>query len=284
MSKLTETEAHISSMTELLGIVGAMRSLAGMHLQDAQRVLPGIRRHAETVAAAIADTMLLMRSAVEPLRDGKAERALIVCASEHGFVGGFNEKLVEAVEQILTEADTLLVLGSRGAGHALEKGLNTAWWTAMATRSSAIGGTIEELSTEIYRRIAAGEIGHVEILFSRYRQGAASTIERQKVLPIDEKLIATKRTGQPPLHNLDPVILHEKLVAEYVFARLAEAAIESIASENAARFATMGSAHDNVSRKVEELQKQAHMARQAEVTVELLDLVTAEEALGNQPL
>jgi F-type H+-transporting ATPase subunit gamma len=284
MTKLTETEAHISSMTELLGIVGAMRSLAGMHMQDAQRVLPGIRRHADTVAAAIADTLLLMETVARPAHDHQAARALIVCTSEHGFVGGFNEKLIEAAEKILADKDVLMVLGSRGAGHALEKGLKAEWWTAMATRSSAVTGTIEELSTEIYRRIAEGSIGRVEILFSRYRQGAASTIETQRILPIDESVFASHGPAQPPLHNLDPVTLHERLVAEYVFAQFAEAAIESIASENAARFATMGSAHDNVSRKVEELRKEAHLARQAEVTVELLDLVTAEEALGNRPL
>jgi F-type H+-transporting ATPase subunit gamma len=282
VTRLTETEAHIGSMTELLGIVGAMRSLAGMHLQDAQRVLPGIRRHAETAAAAIADTLLLIGGAPAQEEDRQVPGALIMCMSEHGFVGGFNEKMVEAAEQVLSGFEILLVLGSRGAGHALEKGLKTAWWTAMATRSSGVTGTIEELSTEIYRRLAAGEIGRVEIMFSRYEQGIVSTIERQKVLPFDESMIRAGPFRQPPLHNLDPMTLHEKLVAEYVFARLAEAAIESIASENAARFATMGSAHDNVSRKVEDLRKEAHLARQAEVTIELLDLVTAEAALGDQ--
>jgi len=282
MTKLTETEAHIGSMTELLGIVGAMRSLAGMHLQDAQRVLPGIRKHAETAAAAIADTLLLMGSPPAQREDRQVPGALVICMSEHGFVGGFNEKMVEAAEGVLRDFDVLLVLGSRGAGHAIEKGLKTAWWTPMATRSSGVTGTIEELSTEIYRRLAAGEIGRVEIMFSRYQPGVASAIERKKILPFDEAIIGTGPFRQPPLHNLDPVTLHEKLVAEYVFARLAEAAIESIASENAARFATMGSAHDNVSRKVEDLRKEAHLARQAEVTIELLDLVTAQAALGDQ--
>lgn len=284
MTRLSETQAHINSMTELLDIVGAMRSLAGMHMQDAQRVLPGIRSHAETVAAAIADTLVLMGIPDEPPHDHQAARALVVCTSEHGFVGGFNERLVDAAGQILSGTDELLMLGSRGVGHAIEKGMKVSWWTAMATRSSGVTSTIDELSTEIYKRIAAGEIGKVEIMFSRYQQGVASAIERHKILPLDATMIAHGRPSLPPLHNLDPVTLHERLTAEFVFARLAEAAIESIASENAARFATMGSAHDNVSEKVGELRKEAHLARQAEVTIELLDLVTAEAALGGRPL
>jgi F-type H+-transporting ATPase subunit gamma len=61
MTRLTEVEAHIRSMGELLDIVGAMRSLASMRVQEAQRTLPGIRRYAETMAAAIGAALLLLR-------------------------------------------------------------------------------------------------------------------------------------------------------------------------------------------------------------------------------
>jgi len=36
----------------------------------------------------------------------------------------------------------------------------------------------------------------------------------------------------------------------------------------------MGSAHDNVSKKLEELRQDSGQARQSEITTELLDLVT----------
>ena len=68
-------------------------------------------------------------------------------------------------------------------------------------------------------------------------------------------------------------------MAEYVFALLTEAAIESIASENAARFAAMESAHEGVTAKLEQLHQSARQARQSEITAELLDLVTGAEAL-----
>ncbi|QGM95716.1 F0F1 ATP synthase subunit gamma (plasmid) [Methylocystis rosea] len=70
-------------------------------------------------------------------------------------------------------------------------------------------------------------------------------------------------------------------MAEYVFALLTEAAVESIASENAARFAAMESAYDNVSKKLEELRQEANQARQSEITTELIDLITGAEALNN---
>jgi hypothetical protein len=75
--------------------------------------------------------------------------------------------------------------------------------------------------------------------------------------------------------------LLEKLVADYVFALLTESAVEGLAAENAARFAAMDAAHDNVSKKLEQLRQDARQARQDEITTELLDRVTGAEALHN---
>ena len=60
MTRLVEIEAHILGMGELLDIVGAMRSLASMRVQEAQRALPAIRRYAQTMADAIGATLLLL--------------------------------------------------------------------------------------------------------------------------------------------------------------------------------------------------------------------------------
>jgi len=51
--RLAEIEAHIGNIAELLDIVGAMRSLAGMRLQEAQRALPGIRRYTVSIGVQV---------------------------------------------------------------------------------------------------------------------------------------------------------------------------------------------------------------------------------------
>ncbi len=278
MTRLAEIQGHIASMDELLDIVGAMRSLAGMRVQEAQHALPGIRRYAESMAAAIGASLLLMPPPSEMLV-ARERRALVLCAAEHGFVGGFNERLVEAAEAALEARDLLFVLGSRGATLALERGQQAAWMRPMATRLASAPETVNHVTTELYTRIARGEISRVEVMFGRYRQGGASTIERRLLLPLDVASLAIKQPRQAPLHNLAPQPLLEKLMAEYVFALLTEAAVESISSENAARFAAMESAHDNVTRKLSQLRQSARQARQTEITTELLDLITGAEAL-----
>ena len=282
MTRLADIEAHISNMSELLGIVGAMRSLAGMRMQEAQRTLPGIRQYAEAVASGIADTLLLMREPEPAPRKPQERLALVLCTAEHGFVGGFNERLFEAAQAVLRPSDALFVLGTRGAALAVERGSPANWTHPMATRGAAVPETVQRLSTELYRRIARGEIARVEVIYARYGQGSAESIERRLLLPLDLASFRPKQPRQPPLHNLEPVALHERLMVEYVFALLTETAVESIASENAARFAAMESAHDNVSKKLEQLHQNARQARQSAITTELLELVAAAKALGGE--
>jgi F-type H+-transporting ATPase subunit gamma len=283
MTRLSEIQSHIASVDELLDIVGAMRSLAGMRVQESQRALPGIRSYADSMATATGSALLLMPQPIHNEHLDHGHRALILCMAEHGFVGGFNERMLEAAEATLEPSDLLFVLGSRGAALAFERGRKIAWTRPMATRLAGAPDAVNCLTNELYTRIAQGDVARVEVMFGRYRQGAASKIERRLLLPLDTAALSSKQVRQVPLRNLAPRPLLEKLMAEYVFALLTEAAVESIASENAARFSAMESAHDNISKKLVGLRENARQARQTEITSELLDLMTGAEAMQSTP-
>jgi F-type H+-transporting ATPase subunit gamma len=279
MIRLAEIETQIAGISELLDIVGAMRSLASMRVQEAHRALPGIRRYAQTMAEAIGSALLLMSEVIVAGSRARAPRAFILCTAEHGFVGGFNARVMDAAGGVLVRDDTLFVLGSRGATLARERGWMPAWTLPMATRPEGVPETIRPLTAQLYRLIVRDRVARVDLMFARHRQGAGTTIEHRQLLPLDLASFSLMQLRLPPLHNLAPDVLLEKLVAGYFLALLTEAAVESLAAENAARFAAMGSAHDNVSKKLEELHQDARQARQSEITTELLDLVTGAEAM-----
>ena len=279
MTRLAELQSHIASMDELLDIVGAMRSLAGMRVQESQQALPGIRSYADAMATAVGAALLLVPDAAARSVPRKQQRAVIVCTSEHGFVGGFNERMLVAAETHSASSGRLFLLGSRGTALAFERGLTATWTAPMATHLPGVSDVVNRLTAALYAHIARGEIEQVDVVFGRCRQGAAIDIEHRQVLPIERARLTHTPQQEPPLHNLRPGLLLEKLMAEYVFALLTEAAVESLASENTARFAAMESAHYNVSRKLDGLQASARQARQTEITAELLDIMTGAEAM-----
>jgi F-type H+-transporting ATPase subunit gamma len=228
------------------------------------------RRYAESMSSAIGAALLLMPQRIPEAQPEGGRRALILCAAEHGFVGGFNARLIEAAESVLKAQDALFVLGSRGAALAFERGRQASWTRPMATRLAGAPDTVNRLTSELYAYIGGGQISRIEVIFGRYRQSSPPTIERHLLLPLDVASFSAAQPQQAPLHNLAPHVLLEKLM---------EAAVESMASENAARFAAMESAHDNVSKRLDQLRQDARQARQSEITAELLDLITGTEAL-----
>lgn len=281
MMRLAEIEAHIGGMSELRDIVGAMRSLAAMRVQEAEQALRGIRRYAEMMLAAIGAGLLLVPGPAAETRPERRRRALILCMSELGFVGEFNTRLADAAKAAIEPEDQLFILGGRGTELAIEHGLQIAWSAPIATRPRGAPETVHVLADELYRRIAQSGISRVEAMFGR-NSGGVPAVQRQLLLPLDLAADAAIQRRQPPLHNLVPRVLLEKLTAEYVSARLTEAVVESIAAENAARFAAMDSAHDNVAKKLAQLHRSVHLARQDEITTELLDLITGAEAQASE--
>ncbi|MFX8786036.1 F0F1 ATP synthase subunit gamma, partial [Acinetobacter baumannii] len=64
-----------------------------------------------------------------------------------------------------------------------------------------------------------------------------------------------------------------------LFAQVSEAILHSFAAENTARLAAMAAARDNIDRKLQTLGLEERMARQAEITDEVIELSAGAAAL-----
>lgn len=282
--RLAEVQSHVTSMQALLQIVGAMRSLAGMRLHEAVLALEGVRRYGNAMTGALHQALALNPSEADSRNSSAGTRpehgrAWVLCASEHGFVGAFNEHLLRTLESSFASGDALLVIGSRGASLAIDRGHRVSWQYPMATHLVSIPETVQQVLRQIYDRIEDRQVQRVEVLFSTQQPGGGSSVERRRLLPLDPP----SRVSAPisPFHYLAPSLLLEKLTGEYLFALLTETLTESLASENSARFAAMTAAHDAASRKLDQLQQDASLARQDEITTELLDLMVGELAISS---
>ena len=278
--RLAEIERHVSSIEELQRIVGAMRAIASMRVQEALRALASVREYGSALAVAVREALAI--AADERIAPGESQRrgrrAIVVFTSEHGFVGGFNERLIEAVGVKPETGDTLLIVGSRGAALANDRGLAVASTHAMATRLTSVPEVVQRIQEGLYPRIANAGIMRAEVVFGSHQRSGATAIERRQLFPLDLSM-RRERSEPVPLHDLPTAELLERLTAEYILSQLTEAATESLAAENAARFAAMEAAHDNVGKKLQALRLDASQARQEEVTTELLDLVIGQQAV-----
>jgi F-type H+-transporting ATPase subunit gamma len=286
MARIQEVSVRINSLKELLEIVSAIRAIAAVQMQQAQRSLDAIRRYSEEVSGALAEAASLMgMSDVRVVPAECARLGLVVVCSEHGFCGGFNDKLLDAAEQAIAESGSdvrLVVVGNRGAQRAAERGRRPDFTLQMATHSGGVTAVVHRVAREFYRMFCAGELGRLEVVYSGYTDGRQTGVERSLLLPLDPLVLERNLPSIPPLVNLDAGDLFEELAGEYFFAALEKAVMESFASENAARFRTMEAAHENIDKKFDELNRLARRLRQEAVTTEILDLIGGAEAMRSR--
>ena len=276
--RLAEVEARRASVQDLEAVTDVMRSLAAMRLQQALGTLVGTRAYAEVIAGALAQAAALLDDAPPqwPV-NGHGHCAWVLFAPEHGFVGAFAEKLVDTA-LAAPPGCALWVAGSRGAALLEERGRPAAWATAMATNTDAVTATARRIAEALYLAAADGRLGRVELLYGRTNAGAPPELMRRTLLPLGLPRDGTRTV--PPLINMPPRDLIARLVDEYVFALLADAAMESFAAENAARLTTMMTARHNIETTLDELTATARHLRQEQVTNELIELVSGAEAMG----
>jgi F-type H+-transporting ATPase subunit gamma len=275
--QLADVELQLHHLHELQEIVGAMRAVAAIRLQEAQAALDGTRAYAEVIGAAIAEALpLLPQPPRRPAALPGAPSGTVLFMAEHGFTGAFNDQLADALGP--DRGHALFVVGGRGQVLLEERGRGPAFATAMATHVGAVTETARRIAAALYQRFERRQLAAVEILFFRHQGGGRRTLERQSLLPVDLERFAPSRAAAPPLTNLAAPALIEGLIEEYLFAELAHAAMESFASENGARLATMQSARDKLDQRLLELRAQEGRLRQEQITGELLEIITGTEA------
>lgn len=281
--RLSEVEVRRASIAELGAVTDAMRSLAAVRLQQATAMLDGTRTYAGVIADALARAIslpggLLGGGAARWPAEERGNAAVLLFTPEHGFVGAFAERVVETA-LALPGSRALWVVGSRGAALLEERGRAPAWSAAMATHTDAVTATVRRVAEALYRAAADHRLDRVDIVYGRAERGATPVVVREPLLPLDLTRFRTADRAVPPLTNLPPPQLVARLVDEYVFALLAQAAMESFAAENAARLAVMMAARRNIENTLEDLTGVIRRLRQEQITTELIELATGTEAL-----
>jgi F-type H+-transporting ATPase subunit gamma len=280
--KLSEVQARLASVQELEAVVGAMRAIAAARSLEARSRIAGIRACADMIGEAIADALSLEDPRVaidDAFGKAHAGHVLVALCSEQGFVGTFNERVVEAVEFCdLNESTEYFLLGDRGAAVAAERGLAIGWSAPMPAHADEVPVAADRLTGALSQRLEAGGTSVVTLVHAVPATSASTQIVTHTLVPFDFKRFNVAPRLSPPLVTMSPAKLLSKLAQEYVFAQLCEAIMMSFAAENEARMRAMVAARSNVHDTLARLTGEFRTLRQQEITAEIVELSAANAA------
>lgn len=217
--------------------------------------------------------------------------AIVVFSSNTSLCGAFNANVIKMMMQTIGEfrtlgQDNILIFP---IGKKVDEAVKRMGFKPQETSSTLSDKPTYQEAAELAHRLmdmyVAGEVDRVEIIYHHFKSMGVQILLRETYLPID----MTNVVSEEDRKNKEEVEEHEtvndyiiepnveELIASLIPTVLSQkiftAAVNSNASEHAARTLAMQVATDNANELIQDLTKQYNKSRQQAITNELLDIV-----------
>ncbi len=293
MEAIEALKKTIHVTRELQSLVKTMKVLAGLNIRQCERAAHGVAEYNRTIEMGL---QIALRGLPEPLLPlpGVASPKLgaIVFGSDQGMCGQLNDVIVEHALRALAKLrrrrpdQSVIAVGVRAASQLENSGRTVETVLEVPGSPGGIGDTVHQTFPHVEEWRRRG-IEMIVVFYCGLANGVFYRPRGKLLLPVDATWIhSLKAKPWPsrviPMTFMETESLFHALIREYLFASLFRAFAESLASENAARLASMQVADRNIEDRLKALTSEFHQARQAAITSELLDIISGFEALNKK--
>jgi F-type H+-transporting ATPase subunit gamma len=293
MPSTRDIRRRIKSVKNTAQITKAMQMVAAAKMRKAQQAALVGRPYADLMNAILAEAGPRIASFKHPLmeiRDVK-KRAVIVVSSDRGLCGGLNSNLFrEAAKR--DKNTTVFVTAGRKASQfiARTKRQLAAEFTYKDAPTFAEARAVSKFAQDLFLK---GEADAVDILFTQFVSTLVQQPKTISFLPVGKIKAVTAginapepelpgagvRTDSFEFEPDEKTVLSQLLPHSLNF-QMHQILLEAKASEQSARMVAMKNATDNAKQIIKDLTLEYNKLRQANITKELLEITTAQMAVG----
>lgn len=296
MASLKDLKNRISSVKATQKITKAMQMVAAAKLRRAQDAAEAGRPYAERMDAVLGNLMSRVGESADasPLLVGTGSdetHLLVVASAERGLCGGFNSNISRLAR---TKARGLLAAGKkvkilcvgRKAYDALKSEFGDKIIQTIDLKGiKSIGfSNAHDIAKVVLELFDAGEFDVCTIFFSEFKSVISQEPKALQLIPVSKPETteeASNTTGAEAAYEYEPEeeeILTD-LLPRNVATQIFRALLENAASEQGARMTAMDNATRNAGEMIDKLTLTYNRTRQAQITKELIEIVSGAEAL-----
>jgi len=285
MPTLIDLRRRIQSVRNSEQITQAMKTVSTAKFRKAQRTVQEARPFWHLFPELMGRLAYWAAAGTHPLLLRRDERKIevIVITADKGLAGAYNSNLLSAADAFIAEkektAEVRLVLIGKKAARFFRKHPHPTDRVFGDRTDRLPREALRDLAEELMRAYAFQKIDAVYIVTNEFKSILAPRIMIHKVLPIEPK--PGPEASATWLPDWDPAAarLAAFILPLYVESQIHHAFYESQAAEQAARMMAMDNATKNAEELIDDLVLQLNKIRQAGITKELLEIMTAVEAL-----
>lgn len=272
--RLSDITERLEGYRSLGSVVTAMNAIAGARARKARDEIRAVDSYAVTINEAMTRMVSTLPTPVSPAPE-TGRSALLVFGAEQGFAGAFTARVLDTLSDADASSDLFLV-GTRAEAIAEFRKLSPAWCTPMPSHSAAIPKFADRLLQPIYEKLATGDIGKLEAVYSIWQSNTVR-VDRISLFPFHVP-DAAPDDGPAPLLYMPVEQLLAELGADYMHAMVCRIALHAFAAENEARMLAMSMAQRQIEKDIAELEARERQVRQEAITAELIELSAGVQA------
>ncbi|MBE69842.1 MAG: F0F1 ATP synthase subunit gamma [Thalassospira sp.] len=296
MASLKDLRSRIASVKSTRKITSAMKMVAASKLRRAQDAAEAARPYAErmgTMLGRLATAVGSNEGAPKLLAGtGKNDvHLLVVFTADRGLCGGFNASIVKAARlkaiALKGEGKTVKIIcvGRKGSD-ALKREFGdniVARYTGIEGKKGIDFSSATEVADKVLALYDEGEFDVCTIFYNKFVSAISQVATAQQLIPFAGEEVdgEEEATGSSAVYDYEPseeAILAD-LLPRNVGVQIFGAMLESSASEHGARMSAMDNATRNAGDMIDRLSIQYNRSRQAQITNELIEIISGAEAL-----
>jgi len=293
MPSTRDLRRRIKSIRNTSQITKAMQMVAAAKMRKAQQSALAGRPYASLMNEVLAEVTANAGDFTHSLMETREvrKRALILVSTDKGLCGPLNSNLLREAARF-DKATTLYITAGRKASQfiARTKRQLAAEFTYKDAPLFSEARAISRFAQDLFIR---GAVDAVDILFTNFISTLNQKPEVRSLLPVGEiravqaELEEGASAGSKLLKGATEFLFEPgadqvlgSLLPHYLNFQVYQILLEAKASEQSARMVAMKNATDNAQQLIKDLTLEYNKVRQANITRELLEITTAQMAVG----
>jgi F-type H+-transporting ATPase subunit gamma len=295
MPSLKDLRNRIASVKATRKITKAMQMVAAAKLRRAQEAATAARPYAERMDSVLANlnSRVTAKEGASPLLVGTGRNQthlLVIMTAERGLCGGFNSNIVRRargdIHRLIAEGKTVKILSVGRKGFDL---LRRDFGRLVVGRVDLRGvrqlGFVnaEDIAKKILEMFDAGEFDVCTLYFAEFKSVISQRPLGLQVIPakLPEGRVEGSGTRPEAVHEYEPSEeeILDQLLKRNITTQVFRGLLENAASEQGARMSAMDNATRNAGDMINKLTIKYNRQRQANITKELIEIISGAEAL-----
>lgn len=289
MPSLKDLKNRIASVRSTQKITKAMQMVAAAKLRRAEEAAEAARPYAARMAAmtqALAIDYIGRPDLPRMLAGTGSDQThlLVVMTAERGLCGGFNSSIArmarDHANKLIAEGKTvkIMTIGKKGNDilRRLFKDQIVETITLREVRKISYGNA-EAIGEKIVARFEDGEFDVATLFYSKFKSVVSQVPTAHQLIPVPTDENATEVLSyefEPSEHGILAEILPRNLNVQ-----LFSALLENGAGEMGAKMSAMDNATRSAGDMIDSLTLSYNRQRQAQITKELIEIISGAEAL-----